>query len=220
MHLIMNHLIHCCELEAISSHLMKKGAEADIYRTGTSVIKERAPKTYRIKELDLRLRKLRTRAEVKLLERAAGIINVPRIIKKNEFSIEMEFIKGPRVKDIISEKNYKRLCMKMAREIASLHKSEIIHGDLTTSNMLLQGEKIYFIDFGLGVFSKKPEDMAVDLHTLFEAFNSTHSKVAGKAISIIISEYEKAGGKKEVLARLERLKSRGRYIRRHKNGTF
>lgn len=209
--------------------IIRKGAEADIYRTNNTVVKERAPKSYRIKELDLRLRKLRTRAEAKLLQRAAGIINAPKVLKQGEFSIEMEFINGPRVKDILSAKNFKKICRDIAQSIAALHKAEIIHGDLTTSNMLFKGGKIYFIDFGLGFFSKMPEHMAVDLHTLFETFQSTHPEIADEATALVLSEYEerhrgnsgtrwnddkKAGGKDKVLERLERLKSRGRYIKR------
>ncbi len=196
--------------------LIRKGAEADIYRTDSSVIKERAPKTYRIKALDDKLRKERTRAEAKLMTRAANVVDVPKVLNKNMFSIEMEYIDGPRVKDILDKKNFRELCTQLSHSIAALHKAEIIHGDLTTGNLLLKGGKIYFIDFGLGGFSKKPEDMAVDLHTLFEALASTHSEIADEAIALVLSEYELAGGKKEVLLRLEKLKSRGRYVRRSK----
>lgn len=196
--------------------LIRKGAEADIYRKGSSVIKERVPKTYRTQTLDDKLRKERTRAEAKLLERAANVIPVPKVLNKTMFSIEMEYIDGPRVKDTLSKKNFREICTKLSQSITALHKAEIIHGDLTTSNLLLKDGKIYFIDFGLGFFSKMPEDMAVDLHTLFEALESTHSEIADEAIVRVISEYEKAGGKKEVIERLERLKSRGRYIKRAK----
>ncbi|MBU4246231.1 MAG: KEOPS complex kinase/ATPase Bud32 [Nanoarchaeota archaeon] len=200
--------------------LLRKGAEADIYRTDSSVLKDRVPKSYRIKALDDKLRKERTRAEAKLLERAANIVSVPKVLNKNMFSIEMEFIDGPRVKDILGKNNFCEICAELSQSIVALHKAEIIHGDLTTSNLILKGGKIYFIDFGLGFFSKKPEDMAVDLHTLFEALNSTHSGIADEAIELVLSEYEKSGGKKEVILRLEKLKSRGRYIRRSKNGVF
>lgn len=208
---------HLASLEAfVSSNKIQKGAEADIYLTDSTIIKDRIPKSYRIKPLDDKLRKERTRAEAKLLERAANVILVPKVLKKNMFSIEMEYIDGPRVKDILGKNNFREICAKLSQSIAALHKAEIIHGDLTTSNLLLKDGKIYFIDFGLGFFSKKPEDMAVDLHTLFEALESTHSEIADEAIALILSEYEKSGGKKEAILRLEKLKSRGRYIRRSK----
>lgn len=201
-------------------HTIKKGAEADIYLKDGAIIKDRIPKLYRITPLDDKLRKERTRAEAKLLERAANVVSVPKVLKIGKFSIEMEYIDCPRVKDILGKKNFRIICAELSQSIVALHKSEIIHGDLTTSNLLLKGGKIYFIDFGLGFFSKKPEAMAVDLHTLFEALESTHSEIAGEAIELILSEYEKSGGKKEVIERLEKLKSRGRYIRRNKNSVL
>jgi len=197
-------------------NILRKGAEADIYRTNSTIIKDRVPKSYRIKELDEKLRKERTRAEAKLMARAANVISVPKLLEKGMFSIEMEYIDGPRVKDILDKNNFRGICDKLSHSVAALHQAEIIHGDLTTSNMLLKDGKIYFIDFGLGFFSKKPEAMAVDLHTLFEALQSTHSEIADEAVVRIISGYEKAGGKKEVIERLEKLESRGRYIKREK----
>ncbi len=194
--------------------LLRKGAEADIYKTDSTVIKERIPKRYRIKELDEKLRKIRTRAESKLLQRAANIISAPKVLKQNLFSIEMEYIDGPRVKDILDKKNFRQISAEIAKSIASLHNSEIIHGDLTTSNMLLKDEKIYFVDFGLGFFSKSAEGMAVDLHSLFETISSTHPEISEEMSAIILSEYERAGGKKEVIARLQKLKTRGRYVKR------
>lgn len=196
--------------------LIRKGAEADIYLKDNIIIKERIPKSYRIKPLDDKLRKERTRAEAKLMARAANVTHVPKVLKIDKFSIEMEYIDGPRVKDILDKKNFHRICAELSQSIAALHKAEIIHGDLTTSNLLLNAGKIYFIDFGLGFFSKKPEAMAVDLHTLFEALSSTHSEIAGEAIASVLSEYEKVGGKAEVFERIEKLKSRGRYIKRAK----
>ncbi|VVB59571.1 KEOPS complex subunit Bud32 [uncultured archaeon] len=196
--------------------LLRKGAEADIYKTDSTVIKERIPKRYRVKELDEKLRKIRTRAEAKLLQRAAGIINAPEVLKQNLFSIEMEYIDGPRIKDILDKKNFREISAEIATSIAALHNSEIIHGDLTTSNMIFSEKKIYFIDFGLGFFSKSAEDMAVDLHSLFETISSTHPEISEEMSAIILSEYEMAGGKKEVIARLQKLRTRGRYVKRDK----
>lgn len=248
MQLLKSHLVRNSEPEAsfdvrskgleqnerVSSFsIMKKGAEADIYKTNGTVIKERIPKRYRIKELDGRLRKIRTRAEAKLLRRAAGIISVPQVLAQGVFSIEMEFIGGPRVKDILCKKNLREICAQISESAAKLHNAEIIHGDMTTSNMILRvgasskaenerqrsdriffRGKVYFIDFGLGFFSKSPEDMAVDLHVLFEAFASTHSEIADEACALVLSGYEKAGGKREVLLRLKKLEMRGRYVKR------
>lgn len=195
--------------------LLRKGAEADIYLAGAEILKMRMEKKYRIKQLDEKLRKERTRAEAKLLLRAAPLINVPKVISQDAFSIRMELIRGKRLKDAITKKNYLSLCKKIGGQVARLHDARIIHGDLTTSNMLLRGSKIYFIDFGLGFFSQSAEDMATDLRLLEEAFYSTHPEIAENAVARILEEYGKSRGRKEVLERLQKIRSRGRYAKRH-----
>ena len=105
--------------------------------------------------------------------------------------------------------------MKLSREIgekvAILHNNQIIHGDLTTSNMILNKE-IYFIDFGLSFFSRKIEDKAVDLHLLKEALESKHSKIWKKSYRTALGSYtKKAVDGKEVLKRIKVVEKRGRY---------
>ncbi len=194
--------------------LLRKGAEADIYRTDSEILKLRIGKKYRLKQLDEKLRKERTRAEAKLLLRAASVINVPGVISQDDFSIRMELIKGKRLKDAINKKNYVALCKKIGSMAAGLHAANIVHGDLTTSNMLLRDSEIYFIDFGLGFFSQSVEDTATDLRLLEEAFYSTHPEIAEEAVARILEEYGKSGGRKEVLERLQKIRSRGRYAKR------
>lgn len=59
--------------------------------------------------------------------------------------------------------------------ILKVHEIGVIHGDLTTSNMLMTTEgKICLIDFGLSYFKDSAEDRAVDLYVLERAFKSTH----------------------------------------------
>ena len=163
-----------------------RGAEAEIILSsylGRDVIKKRRiSKGYRLKELDFRLRSLRTKEEARLISEArkAGI-PVPIIYDVDimDCTITMEFIKGKRVKELLREipkSERRKVCFKIGENIARLHSKGIIHGDLTTSNMISSGEKIYFIDFGLGGFSKETEDRGVDLHLLLEAFRSAHSE--------------------------------------------
>jgi tRNA A-37 threonylcarbamoyl transferase component Bud32 len=104
------------------------------------LIKRRIKKSYRLPELDEKLRKLRTRSEAKLLEKAAKIIPTPRIIKVSENSkeIEMEFLEGKKLSENLDEiQNWKEVCQEIGQNIAKLHDLDIIHGDLTTSNMIL-----------------------------------------------------------------------------------
>jgi len=92
-----------------------------------------------------------------------------------------------------------------------LHNHLIIHGDLTTSNMILNKE-IYFIDFGLSFFSEKAEDKAVDLHLLKEGLESKHYRIWEECFRCALEAYRKEANKSsETLKRLEIVEKRGRY---------
>ncbi|MBU0906810.1 MAG: Kae1-associated serine/threonine protein kinase [Nanoarchaeota archaeon] len=119
--------------------IIQQGAEAVLIRSGDVLLKRRVEKGYRIKELDEKIRKLRTRSEAKLLEKAGKLINVPRVLKVDEKAkeIEMEFIAGEKLSENLDRmKNWKEVCFEIGRNIALLHGAEIIHGDSTTSNMI------------------------------------------------------------------------------------
>ena len=198
--------------------IIQQGAEA-IIKQGEFIIKERKEKSYRIPEIDEKIRKLRTRSEAKLLEKASEIIPVPKVIKIDEEKkeIHMEYIKGKKLSECLdnfSEKEQIQISEKIAENIAKLHDEEIIHGDLTTSNMLLkQGEgKIYFIDFGLGFVSRKYEDKAVDLYLLKQALASKHFKNAEKLFDRIVKIYaKKIKDHEKILQRLNAVERRRRY---------
>jgi len=127
----------------------------------------------------------------------------------------MEYIEGKRVKDILnelSERERSRICEKIGENIAKLHNNDIIHGDLTTSNIMLLDDCIYFIDFGLGEKNGEMESKGVDLHVLMEAIESTHSKYAN-CFDYVLNGYKK--GLKEdanlVVKKIEEIVKRGRY---------
>ena len=122
--------------------IIQVGAEAVIIHENNSVIKRRLKKSYRIPEIDEKVRKLRTRSEAKLLEKASKIIDVPKIIKIDEIKKEivLEFIEGKKLSDALDNfplKMQKETCEIIGKNLAQLHSSNIIHGDLTTSNMIL-----------------------------------------------------------------------------------
>ena len=125
----------------------------------------------------------------------------------------MEYLPGKLLKDIFDNlKTNERLalCKTLGEEISKLHSQDIIHGDLTTSNLILKDNKIYFIDFGLGFFSRKVEDKAVDLHLLKQALESKHYKTFKSSYNQILKSYNN----KEVIKRLDKVESRGRYKKR------
>ncbi|MEK6948597.1 MAG: KEOPS complex kinase/ATPase Bud32 [Nanoarchaeota archaeon] len=200
--------------------LIAQGAEAKLFLDKNKIVKSRFVKTYRIKEIDDRLRKARTKREAKILEKLQKInFPVPKLISNNKKNtITMGLIKGKLLKDILEKNNYSKLSREIGEKIAILHNNNIIHGDLTTSNMILDNKfnKIFFIDFGLSFFSTKIEDRAVDLHLLKEALESKHSRIWEDCYKAALEGYKgKANNADEVLKRLEVVEMRGRYKHKH-----
>jgi len=147
---------------------------------------------------------------------------VPNILEESEFSLKMDFIDGRKVKDVLNEKNYKYIGEKIAIEISKMHNNDIVHGDLTTSNMIFKGNEknnehhIYFIDFGLGFHSNKVEDKAIDLYLLHEALESTHFNILDSIWAIILKTYEKNYTNAEkVIKTLSSIEMRRRYTKKH-----
>ncbi|MCX8158515.1 MAG: KEOPS complex kinase/ATPase Bud32 [Candidatus Diapherotrites archaeon] len=195
-----------------------EGAEAELieasYINKDVIIKLRKPKEYRNKILDEQIRKFRTKAEVTLINRAkqAGVLT-PFILKidKKNFAIYLEKINGKLVKEILNSNNYKEICSEVGKNIAKLHKASIIHGDLTTSNIIKNKDNLIFIDFGLGYFSEKIEDFATDLLNLKKTYLATHFKYYD-GWKIIEGEYKREFSKgKEVIAKLQEIEKRARY---------
>jgi TP53 regulating kinase-like protein len=198
---------------------IKRGAEAVITITDDSVLKERVKKSYREELLDDSLRIGRTKKEAKLiaLAKKAGV-PTPSItdvdVKKGV--IEMSHVQGDKLKDILNEmpgEKREKVCKTIGGQIGKLHKHHIIHGDLTTSNMILSGDRVYFIDFGLGEINESIEAKGVDLLLLKKALHSAHWKVAEKSFNTVVATYTKKYKKAEnVIERLRVIERRGRYF--------
>ena len=201
--------------------LVKRGAEAEIRRTeflGRAAIeKHRVSKAYRLEVLDDALRGSRIRHEARLMSeaRAAGVA-VPILYDINlvENKIIMEFIDGPTAKDVLDKGG--PAAMKVARGIGEivgrLHRAGIIHGDLTTSNMIVRDGRIVMIDFSLGGKDDGAEARGVDLHLLKEGLGSAHARAASyyrEALRGYLETMGKAAG--EVMAKVKEIESRGRY---------
>lgn len=202
--------------------MIYQGAEAEIrtssYLGRKIVEKKRIPKSYRLEVIDSLLRSSRTKGEAKLMREArSNGVPVPLIydVDVEEGVIKMEYVDGDRVKDVLNtldEKKRAAVCRKIGRSIARLHENDLIHGDITTSNMLLLDDKIHFIDFGLGEKNDSEEAKGVDLHVLMEAVESTHSQYA-RCFEYVLDAYkeelqEKAMG---VIKKVEEIVKRGRY---------
>ena len=200
--------------------IIKRGAEAVLYleeRDGERIlVKDRIKKGYRIPELDDKIRSSRTKREDKLMIRAQRSgVNTPRVFSLEKTRLIMEYLDGVTVKDTLNslpESERKRVYGLIGESLANMHRNGMVHGDLTTSNMILLGEKLYIIDFGLGKSSNRTEDLAVDLYLLREAILSTHFRYLDEAWKNIISTYKKKYSEsKSVIKRFEKIESRRRY---------
>jgi Kae1-associated kinase Bud32 len=200
----------------MTQKLIAQGAEAKIILNGDLIIKDRVPKSYRLKEIDEKIRKHRTKSEKKLLEKACKIINAPNPFPLEEFSkIKMPFIQGKKLSESLSSfsiQKQKEICKTIGQEIAKLHENDIIHGDLTTSNLILTPTgKIFFIDFGLGYISVKIEDKAVDLHLFRQALEAKHFENWEILFNEVLKGYKNYRESDKVFERLKIIDKRGRY---------
>ncbi|MEW6222089.1 MAG: KEOPS complex kinase/ATPase Bud32 [Candidatus Hadarchaeota archaeon] len=214
--------------------LMKKGAEADLYLEpfervlhggghGKVVVKQRIQKPYRVQEIDHLLRWSRTALESKLLSDAkkAGV-PTPLIYEVDRAGsrIVMDYIDGVQVKKVLESSapaKRRKICRVIGRQVARLHSAGIVHGDLTTSNMILAKDgKIYFVDFGLGEYNRSTEARGVDLHLMRRALQSIHFRITGESYNAVLSGYRKDFGRgaEEVISRAEEILRRGRYVQR------
>lgn len=199
----------------MTSKIIAQGAEAKIILKNQTITKDRISKSYRIPELDKQIRKRRTKAETKLLRKASEIINSPIPETSKEIhKIKMPFIDGEKLSDYLDKfslTKQKQICKQIGKDVAKLHDADIIHGDLTTSNMILENDKIFFIDFGLGFISRKFEDKAVDIHLFKQALEAKHFRNWEVLFSEFEKGYNKSKDSKTVFERLKAVEKRGRY---------
>lgn len=176
-----------------------------------------------------------------LLKCAKEGVRVPAVlgVSWEEGWVAAEWIEGPTVKAAVRERAVDRegaeeglraLMRRIGGAVGRLHAVGVVHGDLTTSNMMLsrperkieeegkaeveegglEGE-IVLIDFGLAAQTVQEEDRAVDLYVLERAFGSTHPREEGM-FGEVLEGYREAfpRGSKGTLRRLEDVRMRGR----------
>ena len=200
----------------MAKNIIAQGAEATIEQENDIVIKKRISKSYRLPKIDEKITKLRTRSEAKILEKAGKIIPIPNVNESDEKqkTISMDFIDGKKLShELNTLDNQLEVMRQIGESISKLHKDNIIHGDLTTSNMILKENKVYFIDFGLGYQNGKYEDKAVDIHLLKQALEAKHFQNWEQLFKAFEKGYlsiDKEESKK-VLERLTAVEKRGRY---------
>ncbi|CDP08511.1 unnamed protein product [Coffea canephora] len=207
--------------------LIKQGAEARVFESTfvgrRSIIKERFSKKYRHPSLDSKLTLKRLNAEARCMTKARRLgVSTPVLYAMDPVlhSLTFEYVEGPSVKEIfldfgeqgIIEERMDDIAKQIGDAIGKLHDGGLIHGDLTTSNMLVQSgsNQLVLIDFGLSFTSTLPEDKAVDLYVLERALLSMHSS-CGNVMDRILAAYKKSSKQwSSTLNKLAQVRQRGR----------
>ncbi|KAH8247977.1 hypothetical protein KR032_004462 [Drosophila birchii] len=218
----------------MSLEILKQGAEGRLYlgdfKGESCLIKERFVKKYRHPELDTQITRQRMKAEAKAAGRclAAGIL-APKILHSdlNTHKLYMEYFDKAHtakqfIQQTVAEKSgdeakvaLLELCSRIGTIVGKMHSNHIIHGDLTTSNLLINPKAtdydVILIDFGLSHYNQATEDKGVDLYVLERALLSTHSEQPF-LFEHILAAYRKECGKDEeaVLCKFEEVRARGR----------
>lgn len=186
-----------------------RGAEAVISLESGQVRKLRLAKSYRLPELDERLRTERTLREARITSDARRHgVPTPIICDVTRFEIEMEHLEGEKVKEVITPE----ISEKVGEMVGRLHRGGIIHGDLTTSNMILKDCKVHLIDFGLAFYESSVEAQGVDVHVYFQTLESTHDRPEELIESFRTGYVRIYPGAEAVLERVKEIKARGRYL--------
>jgi N6-L-threonylcarbamoyladenine synthase/protein kinase Bud32 len=186
-----------------------QGAEAVVGLCNDTVVKRRVSKGYRARELDKRLISERTRAEARLIaaSRRSGV-QTPIIRDITADTITMELVEGTLLKYCLSDAN----TLEAGRMVGRLHSTGIVHGDLTTSNMIIRDGKCVLIDFGLSQVSSEIETRGVDIHVFFQTLGSMTDQVENLKSAFSGGYKETFSGAEEVIAREAEIERRGRYL--------
>ena len=212
--------------EAPEGRLIYRGAEADIalgsWQGLDAVFKSRKPLPYRLPVLDDSIRLQRTMREAEMMRqsKAAGV-KVPWLYALDlpRGTLVMEYIPGDRLRDVVGSLGKEGIAGAFelfGRNAARLHLAGMMHGDLTTANVLKRGRDVVFIDFGLSARTNRLEDHAVDLRLIKETLVGAHPQVAQPALDSLFRGYAAEAGfqrTKSVLKQLKSIERRGRYAR-------
>lgn len=191
--------------------ILSEGAEAKILLANIFgkeyVVKQRIPKTYRVKELDLQILKKRTKREANILHIAKNVVNCPYVFYSDNRTIIMEYLDYPEAKSVVEKQP--DILKKIALNVSKLHEKNIIHGDLTLSNILFDTHNgdPYFIDFGLAFVSAKNEDKAMDLEVMREIIIADFSE---NYWQLFEEEYEKYNP--TVIKHMRKIQMRKKYL--------
>ena len=195
--------------------LLSKGAESNIYLTKwynkKAISKIRIPKIYRQRMLDEDLRKRRTINESRMITLAKEFgLRTPYIyfVDPLRAEIVMEFISGIRASNVLTSS----ICFDIGKFVSTLHLFNIIHGDVTPSNFIVN-RKITMIDMGLSFYSTRKEDKAMDIRLFKEILKSTYHSSYSEFFETFLDGYRSINSKEleKILKRVDEIDTRKRY---------
>ncbi|RQD83708.1 MAG: bifunctional N(6)-L-threonylcarbamoyladenine synthase/serine/threonine protein kinase [Methanocalculus sp. MSAO_Arc2] len=189
--------------------LVLNGAEARVNLIGINVEKCRLKKGYRHPVLDADLIRERTRAEARIIASARRVgVATPVIRDVTGDTIVMEKIDGDILKHALDTISAEEAGVVVGR----LHTGGIVHGDLTTSNMIIRDGTIVLIDFGLAQITQEIEARGVDIHVFFQTLESTREDAEELKEAFMRGYRRSFDGADDVLEREHEIELRGRYL--------
>ncbi|MHA1791555.1 MAG: Kae1-associated kinase Bud32 [Promethearchaeota archaeon] len=222
----------------INGRIIKKGAEAILvvakWLNEKALYKIRIKKKYRHPKLDNNIRRERTITEARILDRLLqNDIPVPTLLEVDleNACIIMELIEGQQLKNLINDRpdddRLGNILEEVGFQVARMHELGVIHGDLTTSNLiclpdaLTRSSSFKFIDFGLSRYSVSVEDISVDIHLFKRVISSTHADQFELLYPAFLNGYRRFMKNRNLLERFEKIsrrieviESRGRYVKK------
>ncbi len=211
-------------MQILKKQLLTLGAESAIYIVEcwgmTLALKWRPSKPYLHNEIDKLLRTSRTSRECKMLTFARTLgVPTPAVhsVDISNHSILMDFIEGQQFKHLVNISSKKRittLCNEFGKLLGIMHMSNIVHGDPTTSNAVVDTKsKMWLVDFGLAEKNATIEMKGVDMHLLRRAYETTHWALQETMLDSTMEGYIEISGDnaEAVLSRADEIRERGRY---------
>lgn len=211
------------QFDAHAERVLGVGAEALVilceWRGFEAVAKLRLAKPYRAGALDVLLRSRRTALEARLMleARKLGVAApAPLFVDTEEGLLIMDYIPGPRLRDVLTQlENKEEVFERVGFYAGSIHARGMVHGDLTTSNIIVSEGKVFIIDFGLGGFSNELEEQGVDVHLMLRSLESTHPSLTAQLYEAFMRGYTRARGEEAgglVKSKVAEIRKRGRYV--------
>lgn len=210
---------------SLTMELFHRGAEADLFTSQLAswkvVVKKRIRKHYRDQNLDSMIRRQRTITESSLMHesRLSGV-RTPSLfsIDLDNTTIVMMFIPGSLARDSLDTMNKEEriaVFTALGEQVGLMHRSGIVHGDLTTSNLMISEDVPYILDFGMAHRSIQTEDRAVDLHLMQRSITTSHKANATICTTSLHKGYRRAMGEttgRSVIRKAAEIARRGRYF--------